>query len=130
MSDLFIVGAALAGISVLWKNTLTDFPRLEPVIRAKLGGFSKLLLCGPCFTYWISLAAVCVLDPLAGWDLPRRFALAFPYEQLTRFALAWFALGFVAILFRITYLYLQEETISRMRQNKLLAEAQMPHPKR
>jgi hypothetical protein len=75
--------------------------RLLPFVPA------KGLTCGFCFTYWLSLAAAVLFDPIAEWQVPFRFAPGAAAPVL-EFLLDWMIIGFAALFFRFLFVVVQE----------------------
>lgn len=99
--DFLFSSFAIAGIAVLWRNLIKDHPLWETAIKKALGTWNKLLLCGSCFTYWLSLIFLLIHNPLAAWA---------PDTALpVRLFITWMALAFAAVSFRFGYVYLQEK---------------------
>ena len=97
MSDfftLFISASAVAGIAVIWRNWVEDHPHWKKYLQEKLGVFGKALLCGSCFTYWISLLFIFYRDPLTMWNVHIFFH--------------WMALAWCGVFLRFAYVALQE----------------------
>jgi len=90
---------ALAGIAVLWRKVLVDHPYIQNIIQANLGYFSNALLCGLCFTYWISLGFVLVYNPIQ---------FQFPLHHYAQFFFSWMAVAFGAVFLRFLYVAIQE----------------------
>ncbi len=107
LTVLFFTAMAVAGAAVLWRNWLADHPRAERGIRAALGGYNKVLLCGSCFTYWLSLAAVCMLRPFDGL-----LAVSVPGgvvgSAVVHAVLSWMSIAWAAVFLRFAYVALQE----------------------
>ena len=105
-SDIFLSVCAIAGTAVLWRNWIEQHPRTKSNIEKKLGGMSPLLLCGSCFTYWLALGTTIIHAPLGGWAAT--FPSAIP--PLLAVGIQWMALGYLSVLFRFSYVLIQEYT--------------------
>ena len=108
MTDTFFTACAVAGLAVVWRNWLVQHKNAELFLQKKLDGYSPLLTCGSCFTYWLSLAFVLFHDPLA------TFAQGVaPHAGIVFFALrifmSWMALAYLSVLLRFSYILVQEK---------------------
>ena len=100
-TNLFLLGFAVAGAAVLWRNLQESSESLRKALGALPALLGKSLTCGSCFTYWLSLFAVILFDPLSGWTLSN-------INELIHVLLSWFALAFVSVTFRFAYVAIQE----------------------
>ncbi len=108
-TDLVFISAAVASFSVIWRKLLNDLPALKRGIMERVPSpANRALTCGFCFTYWASLAATLLFDPLAPWHPPLRSAALAHTEPLVHVALSWMLIGFVAITFRFLFVVIQE----------------------
>ncbi len=92
MLNFFLSASAVAGVAVIWRNWLEDHSSWKTTIaRFPL---HKALLCGSCFTYWIGLLYTIAASPLSFWT--------------DNLFLQWMALSWLSVLFRFTYVAVQE----------------------
>lgn len=98
--DLFLSSFTIAGIAVIWRNWLHDHPAWKEYIQKYLKGFYKVLLCGSCFTYWISLLFLLIHNPLQSWILEEPI--------IFKMAASWMALAFLSVSLRFLYVLIQE----------------------
>lgn len=109
LADFIILTLAAAGIALIWRDLLLDFPKLKSFVKDRIPfPFSKALWCGSCFTYWLSLFFVLAADPLAGWTPPFVAALSGPLASAARLVVVWMAFGTVAVTMRFAAVAVQE----------------------
>jgi hypothetical protein len=94
----FISTTALAGFAVLWRNWLADHANWKQWLRNHLGNFAKIFTCGSCFTFWITLAFVLIVNPLKIFFLP----------AVLSYFIQWMSLGYGALFLRFSYIATQE----------------------
>jgi hypothetical protein len=97
--NYFISASALAGFAVLWRNWLNDHQQWKGFLEKYLGRFSKMLTCGSCFTFWITLAYVLILNPLNISFAP----------HFVGYFIEWLSLGWTAVFLRFSYIAVQEK---------------------
>lgn len=90
--------SAVAGTSVLWRNWLVQHVSVEAKIKTTLGRYANVLVCGSCFTYWLSLAAS-LLSPAL------RNLITDPLSLLA----LWMSVSYGSVLLRFTYVLIQEK---------------------
>lgn len=97
LTNFLILTLACAGLAMLWRDILIDFPKLKNAIKKHVPfPFAKMLTCGTCFTYWLSLGFVLVFQPLEQLNLS--------YNTF----ISWMAFGIVAIIWRFGAVAIQE----------------------
>ncbi len=107
--DIVILAVSVAGVGTIWKSLLRDVPALKSAVGRTLPAFlTESVLCGFCFTFWLSLAFVFVFDPLRGWTPAARIALPTPLLFPVHLFFSWMAMGSVAWFFRFLLDELQE----------------------
>lgn len=99
--ELFFVTTAIAGGSVLWRNWLEHHPDWKKKIKKTLGVFDKMLLCGSCFTYWLSLFAISIINPFKNFQLKEKTIILF-------FIASWMSVSFISVFLRFLYVLIQE----------------------
>lgn len=100
ITNLVLIAAAVAGVSLLWRVYRYDSENPLNVYLDKLPYlFRKPITCGMCVTFWISLCATILYTPLAGIvsSLPTRFP--FMNAPVVGFVFEWMVLGTTAALF-------------------------------
>lgn len=107
-TDFFIASLSLAGATVLWRNWIADHPSWKKAIQKHMKGFQKMLLCGSCFTYWLSLAYLILFQPLATWTPVARLDLPEQVTAVIVFLINWMALSWMAVTLRFLYVIIQE----------------------
>jgi hypothetical protein len=90
--------SAVAGASVLWRNWLVQHASVEEKIKAVLGAYANVLVCGSCFTYWLSLAAS-LFSP----------ALRDLITDPVSFIALWMSVSYGSVLLRFSYVLIQEK---------------------
>lgn len=101
MNIVFCVGVILAisGASVLWRKILIDFPILETQLQRWLGPIGYALICGFCYTYWLSLGAAITFGPLAVFTTT---------PVILAYGMTWMAIAFSAQTVRFVFIILQQ----------------------
>jgi hypothetical protein len=93
-AQLFFIAAFSAFVALAWKNALNDFPRMRGWIRGHFAFIPrKLLLCGFCFTSWLSLAVI--------------LTVAYPASLWALFS-TWAAVALIAVALRNSIIALEE----------------------
>jgi hypothetical protein len=106
LTHFFLTTLAVSGATILWRTIKDDHPRFKAfVIGLPLVG--PALQCGICISYWFSLAALAVVDPLPGWRPALPHGLG-GLEPLLMLGIVWFALG-TAVLFTRSLIIVQLE---------------------
>lgn len=101
---LLLLSLSIAGFIVVFTQ-LREETRLQKVVSALPFPFSHAIGCPLCFSYWLSLLGVILIDPFASWDIPWRFAGNPDWlEPAFRILAGWFAVGFLANAWRVTYM--------------------------
>ena len=108
IQDFILISTSIAGIAVLWRNFLEDHPKVKTRVRQRLGNFSKILLCGSCFTYWLTLILI-----LTFVDLD----LLFSKYKIINIFLTWMSLSYAGVFLRFSYVLIQEK-VSRLVHSK------------
>lgn len=103
ISYIFII-SALAGFAILWRNWLVDHPSWKQWIFINLKSTHKILTCGSCFSYWISLLVILIWNPLF-----LLFSFILKTESYIIISLfSWMSLSFGVVSLRFLYVALQE----------------------
>lgn len=106
---IFLTGAFVAGVAVLWRNLIYDNKGLRDALHTRLPKtIQTALTCGFCFTFWFALLTVLILNPLQGWQLPLRFAIAPAFLFIFQLFSSWMIVGVIAAIIRFSYVALQE----------------------
>ena len=104
-----MAGAAVAGTAVLWRTWLLDHPNFNEWLKEKLGPVGKALLCGSCFTYWITLVFILICNPIAFWtSFVPNFSSPWLFGFIINTFLQWMALSWLSIFLRFSYVAIQE----------------------
>lgn len=98
ITDYLIITSIVAGITVLWRTIKNDYPRFKAWV-GNIPVVGEALNCGVCTSYWFSLVAVLVANPLANWHLPLDFSIA-PLTPLADLLAQWICLGTSVLLLR------------------------------
>lgn len=107
--NLVMTALPIGGFAVIWRKLLNDLPQLRDGIRNHIPyPLSRALVCGFCFTYWLSLASLAVFDPLGAWLPPLTPFMPPALDPLIHLGLSWMMLGFVALLWRSLFVIIQE----------------------
>ena len=108
LTQLFISACAVAGFAVIWRNWLAQHKKAELFLKEQLRGFSRVLTCGSCFTYWLALAMTLVHDPVPSfaWTVFPREGI---FYDAPRVLISWMALAYVSVLLRFAYVLIQEK---------------------
>lgn len=106
-STFFFTALAVAGLAVIWRNWLEDFPQERNRIR-KILFIGKAVTCGSCFTYWLSLIAVSSIDILPGFVIPWTATLDGWLFGLLNLLFRWMALAMAGVFIRFAYVLVQE----------------------
>lgn len=111
---------AVAGATILWRTIKDDHPRFKKFI-VNLPLVGPALQCGICVSYWFSLVALALVDPLPGWRpvLPYDLGL---FEPAIILGLMWFALG-TAVLFARSLIIVQIEAGGILKHRHLAIHA-------
>lgn len=104
LTNIFFSVCAIAGTAVLWRNWIEQHPQAKSHIEKTLGRMSPVLLCGSCFTYWLAGALTIIHTPLAPWV----GTSLQPLPHIVAFGMQWMALGYLSVLFRFSYVLIQE----------------------
>jgi biopterin-dependent aromatic amino acid hydroxylase len=104
-----MTGLGIGSFAVIWRKLLNDLPRLRDFIQKRIPyPLSRALMCGFCFTYWLSLASLIIFDPLNGWLPPLQGFTSPTLHPFAYLFLSWMLLGFVALLWRSLFVIIQE----------------------
>lgn len=107
--NLTMTGLAIGSFSVIWRKLLNDLPRLRENISNHIPyPISRALVCGFCFTYWLSLGSLLVFNPLNGWPPPLQAGVPTELLSFIYICVSWMTLGFVALLWRSLFVIIQE----------------------
>jgi len=107
--NLVMTGLAVGSFSVIWRKLLNDLPRFRKGIKKYIPyPVSRALICGFCFTYWLSLGSLIVFNPLGGWLPPLRAIIPVALNPLIYIFISWMILGFTALLWRSFFVIIQE----------------------
>jgi hypothetical protein len=108
LADFLVLTLAAAGIALIWRDLLIDFPKLKARVKALPFPLGKALTCGSCFTYWLSLVFVLAIDPLGGWLPALTFSAPVWLHEAVRVLFSWMAFGTAAVTMRFTAVAVQE----------------------
>jgi hypothetical protein len=109
MFDLVMTGLAIGSLAIIWRKLLNDLPRLREGIKIYIPyPISRALVCGFCFTYWLSLGSLVVFNPLGGWLPPIQPFIPAMLDPMIYILVSWMLLGFIALLWRSLFVILQE----------------------
>ncbi len=108
---LFVYIFAIAGLSVVWKNLQDDLTWVEKGIKKFPWIVWKVLSCGFCFTFWLTLAVVLIFDPLETWAITGM-------SQFWHVVGSWMSLGMAAAIIRTNYVLLQAKLHYQMHINQ------------
>ncbi len=103
---LIILG--ISGFSVLWRKILIDFPRVEIFLKSHLGAIGHALICGFCYTYWLSLAAVLIFGSINLLQNNLYFSNLGLIQELLLIGISWMAIAFCAQTLRFIFIILQQ----------------------
>jgi hypothetical protein len=107
--SLGITSFAVGSFSVIWRKLLNDLPRFRKNIDTHIPyPISRALICGFCFTYWLSLASLLIFDPLKGWLPPLQTIVPTELSPFIYICFSWMTLGFIALLWRSLFVIIQE----------------------
>ncbi len=107
--QIIFVAITIASWSIVWRKMLHDLPQLKQWIAKHISyPLSHAVICGFCFTYWTSLIAVLIFNPLDSWQLPLRSILPALIKNLIHLFASWMIVAFVAITFRYLFVVIQE----------------------
>jgi hypothetical protein len=102
----FVSATALAGIAILWRNWLEDHLTWKVWLSNHLGAVSNTLTCGSCFTFWIALCFVLMLNPLQSFfSITQTFG---GMSQLLSWTIQWMTIAWGALFLRFLYVLLQQ----------------------
>jgi len=101
MTQFIISILSVAGFTVIWRNWINDHPKYKIKIENILGSYKKVLLCGSCFTYWISLIFTIINNPLKSMWGDSMYSGFY-------FIASWMALSYGAVFARFLYILIQE----------------------
>lgn len=110
MNNILIISISIsiAGLSVLWRKILIDFPSLETCLKTKLGAMGHVLICGFCYTYWLSLASVLVFGPSTTLSSHHFFSHYNLGTELLLIGVSWMFIAFIAQTLRFIFIILQQ----------------------
>jgi hypothetical protein len=98
--EFIISGFSIAGFTIIWRNWIEDHNSYKKIIEQKLGSYKKILLCGSCFTYWITLLFILIYNPIDNWK-PADF-------NIINIFMSWMALAYISVFLRFTYVLVQQ----------------------
>ncbi len=103
--NYFLTCAAIAGLAIIWRNWLIDHKQFSSFLK-KIPFLGKALTCGSCFTYWISLLALTIYNPIKDWPILsyNNVYINFLFTLLFQ----WMAISFGAVFLRFIYVLIQE----------------------
>lgn len=120
ITHFILTTLAVAGATILWRTVKDDFPAFKKfVIGLPLVG--PALQCGICVSYWFSLAAIALINPLPGWYPVLPYDLG-AFEAFLVLGIQWFALG-TAVLFTRSLIILQLEAGGILKHRHLAIHA-------
>ena len=96
MTELSIY-ISIAGLSALWKNLL-DEPLILRTVKRLPYVVSRALTCGFCFTYWLSLIVLLIMDN-------------FTFDSILSFIKNWMILSLISASLYYLFMILQEISI-------------------
>ncbi len=109
ITNFILTSCAIAGAAVVWRSFLYDFKWLREGIKSHTPIYiGKMLTCGTCFTYWLTLLVVIIFDPLAGWLPTQRVQLGGEVAVLLQIVFSWMAIALIATLLRFGYAAISE----------------------
>ena len=86
MTSILILALAVAGFAHIWRKLKRNHPRLREAIGTIPEPLQTAVRCTSCFTYWLSLAAVLIVQPL-------------PQRGLLPLAISWMAVSALGVAF-------------------------------
>lgn len=108
LSFFIIIILAITGLSVLWRKILIDFSALDVFLQSRLGALGYALICGFCYTYWISLASVLLFGPVDRLAQNPFFNQTGLFQELLLIGISWMAIAFFAQTLRFIFIILQQ----------------------
>jgi hypothetical protein len=108
--ELLFTTSAIAGGSVLWRNWLEHHEEWKNYIKKTLGSLDKVLLCGSCFTYWLSLFALYFINPF--YEFSEKFN-----SKIIFFIASWMALSYLSVFLRFVYILIQETVSEKVHKH-------------
>lgn len=100
---IFLLGLIVAGFVVVFTK-LREETWLDKAVDVLPENIQQAIRCPLCLGYWLSLLAVILIDPLAGWSIPWRIGAGFALlDGLFRILAGWFAVGLVTSFWRMGY---------------------------
>lgn len=107
--NIVMAGLAIGSFAVIWRKLLNDLPRLRDSIKKYIPyPISRALVCGFCFTYWLSLVSLVVFNPLGDWLPPLQSIVPVALDPFIYISISWMILGFIALLWRSLFVIIQE----------------------
>lgn len=103
-----IIILGISGLSVLWRKILIDFPKLDAFLQSWLGPIGYALICGFCYTYWLSLFAVLLFGPAELLASNIFFSSPGVFKELILIGISWMAIAFCAQTLRFIFVILQQ----------------------
>jgi hypothetical protein len=103
---LIFTATAVAGFAVIWRNWLEHHAHIKKGIKIRLGYWSKILLCGSCFTYWIAFLFILFFKPFNTLFSIEGTAI---FTNTTHFLISWMSLSWASVFLRFLYVSLQEK---------------------
>jgi len=97
----------IAGLAVLWRQFLNDHPVLKSRLATFPHNIGRTLLCGSCFTYWLSLAYLFFFNPIPSTLFVPRTSFG-NITPILIFLFSWMALSWLSLVFRFSYVMIQE----------------------
>lgn len=95
MPLILYLAFAIAGFAVIWRKLKRGHPALRAAIARIPEPFQTAIRCTTCFSYWLSLLATVLFEPLAN---------ALP--GIAGIVVGWFALAFLSVTLRYVCDYL------------------------
>ena len=107
--NLIMTALAIGSFAVIWRKLLNDLPQLRDGITKYIPyPASRALMCGFCFTYWLSLGSLIIFNPLNGWLPPTQPFIPPVIDPFVYIFFSWMVLGFTALLWRSLFVVIQE----------------------
>lgn len=108
-NTFWYLALSIAGFAIIWRTFTHDNPPVRDWLKQHLPKLiSKSLLCGNCFVYWLSFAAVILYSPLAESSFTERIALPSSIQTPLVFLIEWFAIACAAVTIRFASVAFQE----------------------
>lgn len=114
LTSYLILTTTVTGVSLIWRTIKDDHPAFKAWVRG-LPMVGESLSCGVCVSYWFSLIAVAIVNPITDW-VPTLWHPLSPLSGMFVFIAGWITVGTGVLFTRsLTIVLLESAAILKHR---------------